>query len=103
MSHVELRRWQQLENVYHAALERDAEERVRFLDEACRDDEFLRKEVQSLLTLESEAAEFFASTDQPSVPFAAFAETSKLERFKSWLHRNFISNAKNRNRHSGRV
>ena len=38
-------RWRQMEEVYHAALERDAGERASFLDEACAGDEADRKSV----------------------------------------------------------
>jgi eukaryotic-like serine/threonine-protein kinase len=47
-------RWRTLERLYHAALERPAEERAAFLAEAC-DDEAIRREVLSLL-------------EQPSMP-----------------------------------
>jgi len=42
-------RWRQIEQVYHAALERDPQERAAYLAEACRSDTDLRKEVESLL------------------------------------------------------
>ena len=40
-------RWQQVEALYQAALERDAAERDRFLEERCGDDRALREEVES--------------------------------------------------------
>ncbi len=43
-------RWKQLEELYHAALERPPEKRSRFLQTACEGDDALRQEVQSLLT-----------------------------------------------------
>ena len=43
-------RWKQLEELYHAALERPPEKRSRFLQTACAGDDALRQEVQSLLT-----------------------------------------------------
>jgi eukaryotic-like serine/threonine-protein kinase len=42
-------RWQQVSRIYHDALARDSGERASFLREACRDDEALRQEVESLL------------------------------------------------------
>jgi serine/threonine protein kinase/Flp pilus assembly protein TadD len=42
-------RWQQISHLYQAALERDANRRASFLNEACRGDEDLRREVESLL------------------------------------------------------
>jgi eukaryotic-like serine/threonine-protein kinase len=42
-------RWQQIEQLYHAALERAADERAAFLAAACLDDESLQREVEALL------------------------------------------------------
>lgn len=42
-------RWRQIERLYHAALEREPDERAAFLDEACAGDDELRREVESLL------------------------------------------------------
>ena len=42
-------RWQQVEQVYHAARQRNPQERDMFLDGACRDDSDLRRKVESLL------------------------------------------------------
>ncbi len=49
-------RWRQMEEVYHAALERDADERASFLDEACAGDEALRRDVEALLAANDELA-----------------------------------------------
>jgi serine/threonine protein kinase len=46
-------RWQQIERLYHSALAQDPARLVSFLDEACRDDADLRREVQSLLVQSS--------------------------------------------------
>jgi eukaryotic-like serine/threonine-protein kinase len=43
------RRWQQIERLFHEALERPLEERVAFLDHACAGDESLRRDVNALL------------------------------------------------------
>ena len=40
--------WQQVEKIYHAALEHEPRQRY-FLREACAGDDALRKEVESLL------------------------------------------------------
>lgn len=42
-------RWRQIERLYQAALEREPSQRSAFLGEACRDDEELRREVESRL------------------------------------------------------
>ncbi len=48
-------RWHQAEDLYHAALERPANERAAFLLEATGGDDALRQEVESLLSRQSEA------------------------------------------------
>src|SRR4029450_10598339 len=42
-------RWQQIEKLFHAALELNVRDRAAFLEEACGNDESLRREVESLL------------------------------------------------------
>jgi Tol biopolymer transport system component len=51
-------RWQQVSRIYHDALARDSGERASFLREACRDDETLRQEVESLLAQPASAENF---------------------------------------------
>jgi len=43
-------RWKQVNDLFQSAVERAPEERAAFLDQACHDDEGLRREVGSLLT-----------------------------------------------------
>ena len=47
--------WPKVEELYHVALEKAPAEREAFLDQACGEDEELRREVQSLLGHEREA------------------------------------------------
>src|SRR5260370_17335340 len=54
-------RWHQAENLYHAALERAANQRAAFLLEATGGDDGLRQEVESLLSRQSEAESFIGS------------------------------------------
>ncbi len=42
-------RWQKLKEIFHSALELEADERARFIEEVCADDEELKEEVESLL------------------------------------------------------
>jgi eukaryotic-like serine/threonine-protein kinase len=51
-------RWQQVERLYQAALEREPSLRAPFLREACGGDEQLRQEVESLLAYEPQAERF---------------------------------------------
>src|SRR5688500_16429465 len=61
-------RWQQVEQLYHDAMERAAGERAAFLAEACAGDERLRHEVESLLAFEDRAENFIES---PALEVAA--------------------------------
>ncbi len=61
-------RWQQIEQLYHSALERKANERAAFLAEACADDEALRREVESLLRCDARAENFI---EAPALEVAA--------------------------------
>src|SRR5438132_4609532 len=63
-------RWQQVDELYHAALERPAESRADFLRSACGDDEELRDEVESLLGFKSKAEDFI---EKPALEIAAKA------------------------------
>ncbi|HEX4945796.1 MAG TPA: serine/threonine-protein kinase, partial [Blastocatellia bacterium] len=47
---MQAERWQQVERLFHAALEHAPEERVTWLADACADDATLRHEVESLLS-----------------------------------------------------
>src|SRR5262245_26356092 len=42
-------RWQQIDQLFHAALDRDARERATFLAESCAGDDELRKEIEDLI------------------------------------------------------
>ncbi len=59
---------QQSKDLFAAALERDAQDRDAFLAAACADDSELRREVESLLSFESQAANFI---EKPALAVAA--------------------------------
>jgi len=61
-------RWQRIEQLYHSALERDTNERMAFLAEACAGDFTLRGEVESLLRYDARA-EYFV--EAPALEVAA--------------------------------
>jgi aminoglycoside phosphotransferase (APT) family kinase protein len=65
-------RWTTVKRLHQEALEREASQRAAFLDEACAGDEALRREVQSLLAYELEAATFLES---PAVEVTAQSVT----------------------------
>ncbi|MEK6280267.1 MAG: hypothetical protein AABN95_07905 [Acidobacteriota bacterium] len=51
-------RWQQLDRLFHSAMERKPEERPAFLDQSCAGDEELRKQVEALLAANEMAGSF---------------------------------------------
>src|SRR5215813_4838608 len=78
---MESDRWEQIERLYHAALERGPDARGAFLDEACAGDEELRREVASLLNYDVPESFF----DAPVLGLAAQiqAEEQIAEMFDS--------------------
>jgi len=63
-------RWQAVERLYHAALEREPAAREAFLDEVCGDDAELRREVAELLAYDDPEASFIQT---PAIQIAARA------------------------------
>jgi len=61
-------RWLQIEELYHATLERDPNERASFLAEACAGDESLCREVETLLRCDARAENFI---EAPALEIAA--------------------------------
>jgi serine/threonine protein kinase len=57
-------RWQQVEDVLQAALDRPPQERAAYLDEACAGDDELKDEASSLLNAHDEAGDFI---EQPAI------------------------------------
>jgi eukaryotic-like serine/threonine-protein kinase len=68
--------WRKIEELYHAALERDAAERTQFLNEATGGDDQLRQKVERLLKAH-ELADDFLST--PALEVVARVTASTLE------------------------
>ncbi len=54
-------RWQQIETLYHAALDHPSTERAVWLADACATDKTLRGEVEKLLAMNAEANSFLAT------------------------------------------
>ena len=63
-------RWRKIKEIFSLTLEREASQRMAFLDEACAGDESLRSEVESLLAAaeseESATREVFKTVPSPS-------------------------------------
>src|SRR5579863_905159 len=58
---MEPERWQQVEQLFHAALQVEDSRRGEFLKQSCGEDEDLRREVESLLAHHHEAGSFIES------------------------------------------
>jgi serine/threonine protein kinase/Tol biopolymer transport system component len=69
-------RWREIERLYHLALERDAGERAACLADACRGDDALRREVESLLEYQRQAGDFI---EQPAVEGHLASAVRRLE------------------------
>ncbi len=63
-------RWQRLEQLCHAALEREQDQQAAFLESACAGDRALRQEVESLLAHRTQAEHFI---EAPALEMAAEA------------------------------
>jgi serine/threonine protein kinase len=70
-------RWQQLEDVFHAALDRAPADREAFVAAACGGDAGLRQEVEGLLRAHEQASRFVA---QAAVDLERVAATVPVER-----------------------
>ena len=58
---MNLERWQQIETLYHAALDHPSTERSVWLADACATDKTLHGEVEKLLAMNAEANSFLAA------------------------------------------
>ena len=63
-----MNRWQEIEKIYHAAVELPESERAAFLENACAGDAALRQEVESLLRSEQSGEGFL---QEPALEAAA--------------------------------
>jgi serine/threonine-protein kinase len=60
-------RWQQIQDLFRAALDRDPGERAAFLDQACAGNPSLRAEVERLIASDEQAASFLEQAVQAGV------------------------------------
>jgi serine/threonine protein kinase len=70
-------RWQRIERLCQAALEREPGEQPAFLDEVCAGDEALRREVESLLAQQKKAEKFL---EAPAMEVAAKKLAEEVDR-----------------------
>ena len=90
---MEPERWRRVERLYHSAVKVAANERAAFLQVECKDDDELRKEVESLLSYEDSAADFIelpaftvaaklVAEDNQNEPGAPAVDTVVSQRFR---------------------
>jgi serine/threonine protein kinase/Tol biopolymer transport system component len=74
-------RWRDVERLYHAALEREVDQRAAFLTGACGADAALLREIESLLAYRARSADFIerpASDAHPALAASVASERSRL-------------------------
>jgi hypothetical protein len=69
--------WKKVEELYHAALEREPGERDAFLEKACAGDGGLLREVTSLLSADERAERFIARSTARRTPSSTARSRSK--------------------------
>jgi eukaryotic-like serine/threonine-protein kinase len=72
-------RWKQVEELYHAALEREENGRATFLEQACAGDEAMRLRVESLLAHSERASSSFLEEPALEMAAKALAEDQDVE------------------------
>jgi len=72
-----LERWEQIDQLFHSALEREASERAAFLAQACKGDDSLRQEVESLIGSHEQSESFI---EKPAGDIAADLLASRAAR-----------------------
>src|SRR5262245_52629695 len=72
---IEKERWQRVDTIYHEALTYDPDQRDAYLDQACHEDNDLRREVDSLLQFDAKV-DGFIETPAIEVAAKALAEES---------------------------
>src|SRR5215813_12142855 len=73
------KRWQKVKEIFHAALDKPAAERMQFVAHACNGDDELRKEVESLLSSSEKDGSFI---DSPAYEAAATLITKQSAELK---------------------
>jgi serine/threonine-protein kinase len=84
-------RWQQIDELFDAALERPAAERRAYLQEVCAGDEGLRKELESLLKAAEQAGSFIEAPPQNAIEELAVATQPYLQTSQRLAHYEIIS------------
>ena len=65
-------RWQQIDQLFHSALERHSSERAVFLSQACAGDDSLRSEVESLIESHEQSDSFIEASAAGITPLNVY-------------------------------
>ena len=76
---MDAERWRKIDELVHAALEREASERPAFLQQACAGDDELRRQLEALLARDKQAENFLQS---PALEIVAKALAEEQTRSK---------------------
>ena len=71
-------RWRKVEELCHAALQRDVTLRAAYLHEACAGDDSLRQEVESLLAQEGQVGSFLEASPLQDIAAQAAREAKSF-------------------------
>jgi serine/threonine protein kinase len=83
-------RWQEIESLYHSALELGSEDRATYLEAACGGDQALRREVESLLASDDRAADFLETSEPEVEEVAPDARKTAGTRVGSYIIMEFL-------------
>jgi serine/threonine protein kinase len=86
MSSTPTEKWREVKEIFYAALQRAPEEREQFLDESCKDDDNLRREVESLLSSFDAAGSFMQNPAVGEIAEAIAGNKEKLHVSQNLSH-----------------
>ncbi|MEJ7575570.1 MAG: protein kinase [Pyrinomonadaceae bacterium] len=79
-------KWHEVKEIFYAALRRAPEEREQFLNEFCKDDDHLRREVESLLSSSEAAGSFMQNAAVGEIAEAIAGNKEKLRVSQNLSH-----------------
>jgi serine/threonine protein kinase/Flp pilus assembly protein TadD len=86
MSSLRPEKWHEVKEIFYAALQRAPQEREQFLNESCKDDDHLRREVESLLSSSEAAGSFMQNPAVGEVAEAIIPEKGKIRISQTLSH-----------------
>src|SRR5690348_16600147 len=76
---MEPERWRRIEEIFHSALNVEESGRAAFLDKACANDDYLRVEIERLLSRDANASGFLESPALEELAAAELRDTNDPE------------------------